>query len=166
VERVVDRKRIHRQVAEIGDAMLLEWIDLEDWIPRSNDRGLHAHVARPESRARAIGRAAIERDADDGDVEFVGIGDVGQAAERRNAGEAGVFERVGWLGMREAELTGALGLRHEAEMLGARCGQVNCETQDEETHDRERRVRREREGKKKRRRKKKQIPHSVRDDSF
>ena len=125
-KRVFDRERIHRKIAEIGDAIFLERIDLQDWIPGTNDRGLHANVARTESRAGAIRRAAVEGDADDGDVEFVGIGDVGKAAKGWDAGEAGVFECVGRLRVRKAELADALEFRHEAEMLGARCCQVNC----------------------------------------
>jgi hypothetical protein len=125
-EGIFDRERIDRQVAEIRDAIFLEGIELKDWIPGTNYRRLNANIARAETRAGTICRAAVEGDADDGDVEFIRIGNVGQAAERRDAGEAGVLERVGRLRVRKLELANALELRHEAEMLGARVGQVNC----------------------------------------
>jgi len=50
--------------------------------------------------------------------------------------------------MRKVELADALGLRHEAEMLGARVGQVNCATGEEEIHHGAHRVHRGRERRK------------------
>ena len=122
---VFDRKRIHRQVAEIGDAIFFKRVELENWIPWTNDRGLNADVARTEARTRAVRSAAVEGDPNDGDFEFFGLRDVRQAAKRGDAGEAGVFEGVYGLGMRELE--GALGffLGHEPEMLGVERGEVN-----------------------------------------
>src|SRR5580704_12764060 len=112
-KRVFDRERIHRQIAEIGDAVLLEGIHLQHWIPGANDRGLYANITRTESRPRAIRRAAVEGNADDSDVEFVGIGDVGQAAKRRDAGEAAYSSAsVGWgCGRRNSRTRLSLGMK-------------------------------------------------------
>src|SRR5580704_6897819 len=69
-KRVFDREWIHRQIAEIGDAILLEGVHLQHWIPGPDDCGLYANIARAESRPRAIRRATVEGNADDGDVKF------------------------------------------------------------------------------------------------
>jgi hypothetical protein len=61
---VFDGEGIYREIAEIGDAIFGEGIDVEYRIPGANDGGLYANVARAEARAGAIGGATVERDAD------------------------------------------------------------------------------------------------------
>src|SRR5216683_8239003 len=69
---------------------------------RTNDRGLLAHVARAKTRSRTVARSAIKRNTDQCDIQALGIGNVRQAHKCRDAGEAGIFERVDgfgkWLG--------------------------------------------------------------------
>jgi len=65
---VLDGERIDGKIAKVGDAVLGEWIHVQDWIPRANNRGLRADISRPEARTGAIGRAAIEGDADESDL--------------------------------------------------------------------------------------------------
>jgi hypothetical protein len=71
---------------------------------------LRTDISRPEARAGAIGGAAIEGHANESDLEFFGLGDVRQAHEGRDAGEASVGEGIKRLGMRQAK--GAAGFRH------------------------------------------------------
>jgi hypothetical protein len=110
LEGVFDGERVHGEVAEVGDAIFREGIYVENRIPRTDDRGLDANVAWAETRAGAIGGAAVKGDADEGDVEFFGLGDVREAHEAGNAGEAGVAESVERLRMGKAE--GAAGFGH------------------------------------------------------
>ena len=110
MKRVFDGKRIYGEIAKVGDAILGEGIYMEDGIPRTNDGGLDADIARAETRAGAVGCPAVEGDADEGEVELGGIGNVREAHESGDAGETGVGEGVERLGMRQAE--GAAGFRH------------------------------------------------------
>jgi hypothetical protein len=107
---VLDGKRIHREIAKIGDTVLGEWIHVQDGVPRANDGGLSADISRSEARAGAIRGAAIEGHANESDLEFCGLGDVRQAHEGRDTGEAGEGEGIKRLGMRQAK--GAAGFRH------------------------------------------------------
>src|SRR4029077_16971707 len=107
---VFDGKRIHWEVAEIGDAVLLKRIHVKDGIPRANDRGLREDISWPEARAGAIRRAAIERNADESDLQFFGLSDVRQTHESGDAGEAGEGEGVKRLRVRQAKCPA--GLRH------------------------------------------------------
>src|SRR5450755_3839083 len=93
-EGVFDRKRIYGKIAEVGDAIFREGIHVQDWIPGADDRGLHSDVARAEARAGAVGSTAVERDADDGDVELFRLRDVRQAHEGWDTGKARVFKGV------------------------------------------------------------------------
>ena len=79
---------------------------MEDGVPRANDCGLDADVTRTEARAGAISRATVERNADEGDFELFGLGDVREAHECWNASEAGILQSVERLGMGQAEATG------------------------------------------------------------
>lgn len=108
-KRVLDGKRIHGEIAKIGDAMFGKWIDMQHRVPRTDDRGLDANITRAEARAGAIGCAAVERNADDGDIEFGGLGKVRQAHKGGDAREAGETESVEGLGMGQAK--GAARLR-------------------------------------------------------
>ena len=107
---VLDGKRIYGEIAKVCDAILLKRIYMKDGVPRTNDRGLRTDISRPEARAGAIGGAAIEGHANESDLEFCGLGDVRQAHEGRDAGEASVGEGIKRLGMRQAK--GAAGFRH------------------------------------------------------
>ena len=69
-----------------------------------------ADISWPETRAGAIGGAAIEGHANESDLEFFGLCDVRQTHESGDAGEAGEGEGVERLRMRQAK--GAAGLRH------------------------------------------------------
>ena len=125
-EGVFDGERIDGEIAEVSDAVPGEGIEFEDWIPRANDGGLHADITRAETRAGTIRGAAVEGDADDGDVEFFGLRDVRKAHEGGDAGEPSVFERVNGLRMRQAEDARGLLFWHERGMLGAGYGEVNA----------------------------------------
>jgi len=111
-ESIVDRQRIYGQVAEVGDAIFFEWIEFQYGIPWANDCGLHAHVARAETRAGAVGGAAVEGNSDNRDVELFGLRDVREAHEGGDAREAGGFERVDGLRMGEAEIASEFLLWH------------------------------------------------------
>jgi hypothetical protein len=108
-KRVFDGKRIDAEITEVRDAVLGEGIHLEDGIPGTNDCGLRAHVSRPETRTGAIGGAPIERHAHQCDFQLLGLGDVREAHERGDAGEARVPESVGRLRVRETERAAGLG---------------------------------------------------------
>lgn len=79
---------------------------MEDGVPGANDRGLDADVARTEAGAGAISCATVERNADEGDLEFFGLGDVREAHEGGYPGEARILKGVEWLGMGHTEATG------------------------------------------------------------
>lgn len=125
-EGVFDGERIDREVAEVGDAIFFEGIDIQNGIPRADDGGLHSDVTRAEARPRSIGRAAVERDADDGDVEFLRLRDVRQTHEGGDAGEASVLQSVHRLRVRQVERAFCLLFWHERGILGAACGEVNA----------------------------------------
>lgn len=108
---VLDGERIHGEIPKVSDAKLGEGIHLQDWVPRSDDRGLHADMARPEARAGTIGCASIERDADESDLKLLGLSDVRQTHEGRYACEAGIAKSVERPRMRQPE--GAAGLRQD-----------------------------------------------------
>lgn len=99
-ECVFDGKRIDGEIAEVGNAIFGEGIYVEDGVPRADDCGLDADVARPKARPRAISCAAVEGDADEGDFEFLGVGDVREAHECWNACESRILQSVERLGMR------------------------------------------------------------------
>jgi hypothetical protein len=94
LESVLNRQRIDGEIAKVADSPFFEWVDIQHGIPRANDRRLITNVSRSEPRSRAIGSAAIVGNPDQGDVEFLGPGDVGQAHERGNPREARVDQRV------------------------------------------------------------------------
>jgi hypothetical protein len=109
-KRVLDGKRIDREIAKVSDAMLGEGIYMEDRVPRTDNRGLHTNMARTEARARTISCAPIKGDADDGYLQFLGLRDVGQSHKSRDAREAGEAKGVERLGVRQTE--SAAGFRH------------------------------------------------------
>lgn len=109
-KRVFDGKWIHWEIAKVGDAMLGEGIYMEDRVPRSDNRGLHANMERPEARARTISCAPIKGDADDGYLQFLGLRDVRQSHKSRDAREAREAKGVERLGVRQTE--SAAGFRH------------------------------------------------------
>src|ERR1700730_4981729 len=121
---VFDGKRIDAQVAEVRDAVFGKRVHLQNRIPRTNNRGLRAHVAWPETRTGAIGGAAVKRDADQRDFQLFGLGNMRQTHESRDAGEARVGERVGRLGVRQTK--GAAGLGHEQASEFPETGEVNA----------------------------------------
>lgn len=112
-EGVFDGERIDREVTEIGDAVFRKGLHSQDGIPGSDDGGLDADVTRAEARAGSVGGAAVERNADQGDVEFIGLRDMGQAHEGGDAGETSVAEGVERLRMRQVKGAGIrFGVRH------------------------------------------------------
>jgi len=108
-EGVFDGKRVYGKIAEVGYAIFGEGIYVEDGVPGADDGGLDADVARTEARAGAIGGAAVERDADEGDLELFGLWDVREAHEGGDAGEASILQSVEGVGMWQPKL--AAGLR-------------------------------------------------------
>src|SRR5882724_10552650 len=66
------RQRVNREVAEISDAPLLERIGFQHRIPGPNHCRLHANVSRSKTRARAVGCASVERNADQRKVQSFG----------------------------------------------------------------------------------------------
>ena len=107
---VLDRKWIYGKIAEVGDAIFGKRIYTKYRIPRTNDGGLRADVARSEARAGPVGCAAVEGNTDESDFELVWIGDVGQAHESGDAGETRVRERIKRL--RVGQGIGAAWFRH------------------------------------------------------
>lgn len=107
---VLDGKRIHGQIAKVGDAIFGKRIYVEDGIPGANDGGLHADISRSEARARPVSCAAVKGDADESDFELVWIGDVWQTHESGDTGEAGVSECIKRLRMWKRK--GAAWFRH------------------------------------------------------
>src|SRR5436309_2736303 len=67
---VFNRERVDGEVAEIGDAPSLKWINFEHRIPWPNHRRLHADVARPEAWAGTIGCATVKRHSDQRDIKL------------------------------------------------------------------------------------------------
>ena len=49
---VFNRQRVDREIAKVTNPPFFEWIELQRRIPGANHCGLHANVARPETRAR------------------------------------------------------------------------------------------------------------------
>lgn len=76
---------------------------MQHGIPGADNRRLGADVARPEARTRAIRCAAIEGNADEGDIQLFGLGNVRQTHEGGNAGEAGVRKGIEGLWMWQAK---------------------------------------------------------------
>src|SRR5215472_4499240 len=109
---VLDRKWIHGEVTEIGNAIFGEGIHIQRGIPGPNDGRLCANVAWPKPRAGTIGGAAVEGHAYERNLQFFRLRNVGKPHECRNAREACVFESVDRLRMRQMKLPA--GLRHGA----------------------------------------------------
>src|SRR5277367_3518537 len=105
-ERVFDGKRIHGQIAVIGDAIFSKWIYVQDRIPRTNQNGLRADMAWTESRAWTVSGSSVERNAEQSDIEFFWLRNVRQAHERGDAAGACVNQRVHRLGMRQLVFLG------------------------------------------------------------
>jgi hypothetical protein len=108
---VFDAERIDWQIAEIRGTMFHERVHAKDRIPRANNRGLIADAARTEARPRPIRGAAIERNADDGNIQLFSVRDVGQAHESGHAGETRIFESIDRLRMGKAKRAAGLGHR-------------------------------------------------------
>jgi len=77
-EGVLNRKRIHRKIAEIGGAVFGEGIHVQHGIPRPDDRRLSAYVARAEARPGPISGSPIERHANQGNLQLFGLRNMGQ----------------------------------------------------------------------------------------
>ncbi len=103
-EGIFNREGIHRKIAEIGDAVPGEGIYVQLRIPRPDYRRLSANVAWAEARPWAISGSAIERHADQGNVQLFRLGNMRQAHERSNARKPGISQRVGRFGMGQLEL--------------------------------------------------------------
>ena len=110
-KRVLDGKRIHREISKVRDAKLGEGIHMEYRVPRPDDRGLHADMTRPEARTGAIGCAAVKRNTDESDLKLLGLGDMRQTHKCWNAREAGVAKRIKRLRMGQPKA--AAGLRQD-----------------------------------------------------
>ena len=108
-KRVLDRERIHREVAKVSNPMLGEGIHLEDRVPRTNDRGLHADMTRPEARSGTIGCPSVKGDTDESDPQLFWPGYVRQTQEGGYAGETSVGKSIERLGMGQPKA--AAGLR-------------------------------------------------------
>ena len=66
-------------------------------------------MARPETRAGAVGGAAVKGHADQRDFQLLGLGNVRKTHEGGDAGEARVLEGVGGLGVWETKRAAGLG---------------------------------------------------------
>src|SRR5260370_19169427 len=58
-EGVLNRKRIHRKITEVGGAVFGERIYVQHGVPRPDNRRLIAYVARAEARPRPISGSPI-----------------------------------------------------------------------------------------------------------
>ncbi len=94
LEGVLDRQWVDGKVAVIGDPEFFEGTEIQHRVPWPNDGGLLAHMAWAESGAGAVSRTPVIGDADQGDVEFGGPGNMGQAHEGRDPGESGIDKRI------------------------------------------------------------------------
>ena len=90
----VVEQRVEPRVADVGDAAERERIDAKDVMRRAHQRGEIAHRARPVAGAGAVGRAAVEGNAGDADVDAWQIELVRRAHEGRDFGEARREARV------------------------------------------------------------------------
>ena len=97
---IFDRQWIDGEVTEIGNAPFFKWINLQHGIPRPDHGRLNPNISRPKTRSGTISRAAIKRYPDEGDVQFLRLGDMRQPHECGNAREARVHQRVHRLRMR------------------------------------------------------------------
>src|SRR5258708_32538982 len=81
-EGVLNRKRIHRKITEIGGAVFGEGIYMQHGIPRPDYRRLSAYVARAEARPRPISGSPIKRHANQSNLQLFGLRNMGQPHER------------------------------------------------------------------------------------
>ena len=79
--------RIDRRIAKIRDAQRVIWRHAVGVDP-AHQAGLVADFPRAMARPRAVGGAAIERHADQGDIHQRRVGDHRQTHEARHAGKA------------------------------------------------------------------------------
>ena len=90
-QRVGDVDRVDRHVADIRAGAERIRRDMRAVIDEPHQRGGLAHLARPEAGAGPVGGGAVERDADERDVDLarrLGRLEIGQPHEGRDAGEA------------------------------------------------------------------------------
>ena len=83
----LDAHRRRVDVADVGDVQAIERRDFLKVAVRPNQRRLRANLARAQPRAGPVRGAAVERHADDRDVEAARILDVRQPHERRRLRE-------------------------------------------------------------------------------
>src|SRR6266849_3960222 len=81
-EGVLNRKRIHWKIAEIGGAVFGEGIYMQHGIPRPDYRRLSAYVARAETRPGPISGSPIKRHANQSNLQLFGLRNMGQPHER------------------------------------------------------------------------------------
>jgi len=93
IEAFLDINWRRVDVSHVGHVQPIEGRNALKVVVLTDERRLGADLARPEPGARPIRRAAVERDADDGDVEAARIFDMRQPHEGRWLREAGRFER-------------------------------------------------------------------------
>ena len=89
---------LHPGVAEVGDPAELVGRDPARLVDLAHQRRLVADLARAVARAGAVGHAAVERHADQPDVDVRQILAIGRAHERRKPGVARPRHRIVELG--------------------------------------------------------------------
>ena len=70
-DRLADVERVDRDVAGVGHLLHGERLDVQPRMVGPQQLGCGADVTGPEPRARPIGDAGVERDADDRDIGVV-----------------------------------------------------------------------------------------------
>jgi hypothetical protein len=90
---------VDRGIAQIGDAAKPIRRDPADMVNLADEARHVAHFARAMAGTRPIGRAAVPGDADQGDIELRGIGNMGQTHEGGNRAKPGYQRCVDRLGI-------------------------------------------------------------------
>ena len=93
-DRLADVEQVAADVAGVRDLLGRERVDVQARMVGAEEAGGAADRLRSEAR-RAVGHAAVERDAEDGDVADVDVLAAREAGERRGSGEPGHDERIG-----------------------------------------------------------------------
>ena len=93
-DRLVDRERRAGDVAGVGHLLVRERSHLEPGVVAAQQPGPRADRRGPEAGAGPVGRPAVERHADDGDVAPVDLVEARQPRERRRPREPRHDQRV------------------------------------------------------------------------
>src|SRR5262249_6670500 len=106
---VVERKRVDGQVSVIANAPLRKRIHIEHRVPGPDHAALCPYMARSEARPRAVRRAAIKGNSNQGNIEFLRARNMRQAHEGCDARKTGINESIDWRWPRTSQSFGLHG---------------------------------------------------------